>query len=227
MRSLIDSNDINSKRKEFEDKGVILIPNAFDLDFCEKTKSFIDSWSGDKDLLYNGTETRIWDAQKKDVSLNMFFEICHQTTRALFQKKPDPYTLLAIQNLSLKKEDVNSQMGRWHLDSFCKQVKIFLFLTDTSEESGPFEFIPGSHNPSFKFKNLLSGKYFSLSDIFNKTRAYQSLNEGWIEKLSKNGMPSQPVICKAGTAMIVNTSAIHRARPCKQGPRYALTAYYQ
>lgn len=226
MKSLINGKDVPALRTEFEENGVVLLPDAFDQEFCDNAKSFIDSWDGEKDLLYKGTEIRIWDAQNKKDLLGEFYKSCHKTIEDLFEKSHNPYTLLAIRNLPIPPKDDEVQMGRWHLDSFCEQVKIFLFLTDTSEESGPFEFVPGSHETTFKYKNLLSGKYITVSDIFKKTRSYQSLNEGWIESLEKQGMPSKAVICKAGTAMIVNTSAIHRARPCRAGSRYALTAYY-
>ena len=35
------------------------------------------------------------------------------------------------------------------------------------------------------------------------------------------------VFCGPGTAVVVDTSAIHRARPCIEGTRYALTAYFR
>jgi hypothetical protein len=34
------------------------------------------------------------------------------------------------------------------------------------------------------------------------------------------------MLCDEGSVVIVNTSAIHRARPCFEAGRYALTSYY-
>ena len=44
--------------------------------------------------------------------------------------------------------------------------------------------------------------------------------------MSAKGYRPVSVICKAGTMMVADTSAIHRARPCLEGSRYALTTYY-
>ena len=73
----------------------------------------------------------------------------------------------------------------------------------------------------------LKGNYFKPRDIFGGTRTYAKLPDPLIDQLATRGYRSQPVLVSAGTVMIVDTSAIHRARPCRAGSRYALTAYYR
>ncbi len=92
--------------------------------------------------------------------------------------------------------------------------------------SGAFEFLPRSHRERFKYMQLLKGNYVTPADLFHKRRAYQKLDEDLVRDLAERGYRAKPVICRAGTVMVVDTSAIHRARPCLKGSRYALTTYY-
>ena len=78
-----------------------------------------------------------------------------------------------------------------------------------------------------KWELALRGLCFKPSDLFTGKRSYQSLPEHWIETLRGRGYEPAPVLVEAGTVLIVDTSIIHRARPCKSVPRYALTTYYK
>ena len=112
---------------------------------------------------------------------------------------------------------------------YSSQEKIFLFLSDTNEDSGPFEFIPNTHKSTFRIRKALeNGFFFDFSKIFNNSsRPYQSIDDDKIEYLFSQGFKSHPVITKAGSILIVNPSyLIHRARPCVSGHRYALTSYF-
>ncbi len=105
---------------------------------------------------------------------------------------------------------------------------MFLFLSDTTEASGPFEFLPRTQQTAFKMKMLLRGTYIRPGDIVGKgTRTYSSLDDAWVSGLAQQGYTPMPVLCPSGTIMVVDSSAIHRARPCRDGSRYALTAYYR
>lgn len=224
---IFENQNIEQARTQFEKQGFLVIENAFDQGFCDEVKSFMDHFNpAEAQVNYGGSELRIYDAQKKNELLRDFFANCHRSTQALFGHSLTPQTLLAIRNKPIAADDTSLQKGRWHLDSFSKQIKVFLFLTETTEESGPFEFVPGSQKKFFKYKNLFSGRYIRPTDFLKKERRYQSLPDDYVESLSGQGLPARPLLCKPGTAMVVDTSAIHRARPCLKGERYALTAYY-
>ena len=108
-------------------------------------------------------------------------------------------------------------------------IKIFLFLNDTTEQSGPFEFLPNT-NGWYRLKTALKpGHFFEYPKLLTKgvERPYQSMDEDKIERIIASGYKPTPVIVKQGTVMVVNPSAlIHRARPCNEGNRYVLTAYF-
>lgn len=211
-------------------KGYWIIEDVYSKDYCNSLIDFINNYKEENniEINYKGTELRIWDAQKKNNLFLRFYQESNHLLSRLLGSRQEAKTLLAIKNLPLNSDDDDSKKGRWHLDSFRNQLKTFLFLTDTNENSGVFEFIPESHKMIFKLNMLFRGHYFRLSDFFKgkKKRSYQWLNDSLIEKLLSTDMPSMPVLCKAGTVLIVDTSAIHRARPCSEGHRYALTAYY-
>ena len=104
-----------------------------------------------------------------------------------------------------------------------------MFLSDTNEDSGPFEFVPNTHKPSFRIRKALEpGFFFDHLRLFdNSSRPYQSIDDEKLEKMFSSGFRPNPVIAKAGAILIVNPSyLIHRARPCLSGHRYALTSYF-
>lgn len=176
---------------------------------------------------YGDTELRIWDAQKRHALLAGFWEQCNVFMSCLLNADTEAYTLLAIRNRALDPEDLGSRQGRWHIDSLRRQYKIFLFLVDVGDGTGPFEFIPGSHRPAFKAAMLLRGMYLGPGDFVSGRRRYAALDDERLERLTRDRRAPMPVTCLAGTVMVADTSAIHRARPCRQGTRYALTAYYR
>jgi len=227
-QSFLDDRNTGLAHSAVRDHGCFLVENAVSPEFCEQVIRLIDGYKTDKktEVHYAGTELRIWDAQDTGPDLGRFYETCHETVARISGKSVRPKTLLAIRNLAIDPGARDLQTGRWHLDSFFSQYKIFLFLTDTTEQSGPFEFIPGTQSPWFKLRMLSQGICFRPSNLVDRQRAYQKIDDRYVERLTRKGRKPQPLLCKAGTVAIADTSLIHRARPCFGGSRYALTAYY-
>ena len=95
-----------------------------------------------------------------------------------------------------------------------------------TDESGPFEMLPGTQAMSFKVKEALKGNMITPGDLIKGTRSYSKLKEELIQKLVSSGQEKKVFIVPAGTVAMVDTSCVHRARPCAEGHRYALTSYY-
>lgn len=215
-------------KKSLKKDGYLLFNQAYPQDFCNSIIQFIDKYQKTYNIEknYSETELRIWSAQNEHPLLSRFFEESNHMMSSILDSPIVGNTLLAIRNNPLNIDDDSSRIRRWHIDSFATQYKIFLFLSDTTELSGPFEFIQNTHRKLFKFKMLCQGSYFKFSQLKNDKRSYQHLREELIEKLIASGYCPKPILCKAGTLLIVNTSSIHRARPCIQDQRYALTSYF-
>tara|TARA_Y100000768_G_C23980261_1_gene685354 strand:- start:2344 stop:3087 length:744 start_codon:yes stop_codon:yes gene_type:complete len=210
------------------------IPNAYSNEFCEEIKANIDEVKSGTgvEINYGGTETRIWSAQKRFNGVKRFFEESNKLISSVLNEDHTAGTVLAIKNNPLPIEDQKNRVGRWHADSFNSQEKVFLFLSDTSEESGPLEFIPNTHKPFFRFRKAFEpGFFFNHLNMFTKKgnlRQYQSIPDNKVESLFSKGYEAKPVLVKAGTVLLIDTAKlIHRARPCIGGERYALTAYYR
>lgn len=225
---ILKTMNIEEAKKSLQEDGCYLIENAFEKSFCDRVISFIENHKADEktEYLYQGTEVRIWDSQRRDPELGSYFDFSNRLVQPFLENGAAPSTLLAIRNHALGSHQRDLALGRWHIDSFREQIKLFLFLNDTRVESGAFEFIPKTHHPIFKWKMICTGHYFRPRDFISGKRAYQRFDESFMEEMFAKGYCPKPVICRAGTLMIVNTSAIHRARPCYEGSRYALTTYY-
>lgn len=227
--SFVTLKNIQAARQALDEQGHLVLPQGYSAEACQEIIRYMDGHQPDQrtEVNYGGTELRIWDAHKRTPALQHFMDQCDVFLSCLQQTDMQGYTLLAIRNRALPAGDTVNMLGRWHIDSFRRMLKVFLFLTDTSEKTGPFEFIPGTHSKAFKARMILSGFYFQPKDVFSKTRAYQKLDDNRVGTLASKGYQSVPMLCKAGTILVMDTSAIHRARPCLEGARYALTAYYR
>lgn len=211
-----------------------LIPDAYSKEFCEEIKANIDGVSSGIgiEINYSGTETRIWSAQKRFTGIKRFFDESNEFASSVLGEDMTAGSVLAIKNNPLPKEDKKNRVGRWHADSFNSQEKVFLFLSDTTEESGPLEFIPNTHKTFFRLRKALEpGFFFNHFNMFFKRenlRQYQSIPDSKVQPLFNKGYNAKPVLVKAGTVLFIDTAKlIHRARPCTKGERYALTAYYR
>lgn len=209
-----------------------LIPNAYPQEFCDEIKVEMDKVRAGLgiEINYGGSETRIWSAQKRFRGVKRFFDDSNQLISLISKQEEVAGTILAIKNIALSDEDQKHITGRWHADSWSSQKKVFLFLSDTTEESGPLEFIPNTHKFFFRLrKSLEPGFFFNHFSIFKKSasRPYSSIADQKIEALFDKGYNVKSVLVKSGTVLVIDTAKlIHRARPCIKGQRYALTAYY-
>lgn len=94
----------------------------------------------------------------------------------------------------------------WHRDSWFGQRKIIIYLTDVSEESGPFQYIPFSSSLHKKLLSFLRGK---------TDRSVGEVQDDTVITL----------LGKSGTAYMFDGTMIHRGKPPSSQERYALTAY--
>jgi hypothetical protein len=107
------------------------------------------------------------------------------------------------------KHQLSDAAQMWHRDlDRLRDVKIFFYVTDVNEENEPFEYVTGSHLPSFAA--------FSRSD--------GRLADSWVQKR----YPNRAISMKgpAGTAFLADTHGIHRGCPVQRGMRCALQLYY-
>ena len=230
--SLCNKEIVAKTKIAMQKHSYFLIPNAYPQEFCDEIKVEMDKVKAGLgvEINYGGSETRIWSAQKRFKGVKHFFDDSNQLISLISKQEEVAGTVLAIKNIPLLDGDQKHITGRWHADSWTSQKKVFLFLSDTTEKSGPLEFIPNTHKFFFRLRKALEpGFFFNYSSIFKKSasRPYSSIEDRKIESLFDRGYKVKPVLVKSGTVLVIDTAKlIHRARPCIEGQRYALTAYY-
>ena len=223
---------IEEAKEAMNNNSYFIIPNAYSKNFCEQIKTDINKVNSGLGVEKNfgGSETRIWSAQKRFKGVKKFFDDSNKLLSSILNQNHIAGTVLAIKNYPLTEDHQKNSMGRWHIDSWRSQEKVFLFLSDTSEKSGPLEFIPNTHKTFFRLKKALEpGFFFNYFGMLKKgvPRRYSSIPDKKIEALFNNGYKTKPLLVKAGTVLVINSAKlIHRARPCTEGQRHALTAYY-
>jgi hypothetical protein len=223
-------NNIQAARNALRTDGYLMIEPEYSSAACELIVRFIDDHGTDteSETHYGGTELRIWNAQRKDEGARHFYDKCNVFMSCLLGQDTEAYTLLAIRNKPLHTADKESRSGRWHIDSIRTQLKMFLFLNGSTKSSGPLEFLPGTHEWRFKLKVLCDGTYGKPWHFVGRSqRPYQRLSDEWVSGLAAKGHRPLEIVCRPGAVLVINTSAIHRARPCTAGSRYALTAYFK
>jgi len=107
----------------------------------------------------------------------------------------------------------------WHRDSpYRHQFKVIIYLTDTSETEGPFEFIPNSHSTKSLVKTARGLRKPMAADRYANSE---------IDTLVERGIVDRPatITGTAGTMVYADTRGLHRGRPLESGRRRAITFY--
>ena len=199
----------------------------FDDQYCNDVINNIDKFieKNQTEENFSGSENRIWNSENKIKLINKFYDFSQQIITKINKRETKINNILAIRNR--KVVNLIDNKNRWHIDSISSQLKVFMFLNDTSEESGCLEFIQNTNKSFFRLIKLITPNYFiNYLNPLDKFRKYDAIPDEKILKLIKKGYKTYPVIVKKGTILIINTSKlIHRARPAINSERYALTAY--
>jgi hypothetical protein len=218
--------DRREARRVLSEKGWVEFGHFEGTATWREVMAFIDVWPDElAEIYYGGSEKRVWKGHECDAAVLRFRLFADRLLSEIFDKAVVSRDILAIRNRVIG-EKSEMRVGRWHLDSLRAQIKVFLFLNDVTPANGPLELIPGSHRAGFKALHALDGRLVRPTDFLGQTRRYQRLDDAWVAAVERAAGGSHAFNCGAGTVFVVDTSAIHRARPCLNGERYALTAYY-
>lgn len=165
-----------------------------------------------------GADRRLYGVDKISSKLDPFKRnpVVDDIVRAcVFNRDYDSFVLAG--HISSGEKNLGSG-GGWHRDSvFRNQFKVLLYLSDTTDANGPFQYVKHSHLFSYDDTIRSLGLNLDYSSRFSD----ESLNR--IVEISPLEVVSFEA--KAGTAIVVNTRGIHRGKPLSAGERYALTKY--
>jgi ectoine hydroxylase-related dioxygenase (phytanoyl-CoA dioxygenase family) len=109
--------------------------------------------------------------------------------------------------------------GGWHRDSYGRQFKTMVYLTDVGEDSGPFQIVERSHH----FAKVI-GDNTKMAQAYGNSRLS---HEQVMELLKTTGEARLHTLSgSAGTLLLFDSSTIHRGMPIRTGERMALTNYF-
>jgi hypothetical protein len=207
--------------KVIQNDGYVVIPNFFSKVLSEACIKDMDTmYENKKELIHKSdyADYRIFGAEELSENIRRFSD--HELLNRLANAYNAVPTCCGF-TLAGKIEATGHQYGSggpWHRDSYFRQFKSLIYLTDVDENNGPFQIIRGSHKNDQITKDTKSANLDSMQCSFDQDT---------VEKLLKEE-PNRLVTltAKAGTVVLVDTSAIHRGTPLKSGVRYALTNYF-
>ena len=217
--------DFNDKNilDALEEKGIVVIPGYYTAEQCSALKNTVEQLLTDyKDRSWTdevGSDTRLYGTDLVSKEVHQFYadKYLHSIGVAYLNTNLINLTTLA-NRLKYSPDNLGSGHG-WHRDSlYYKQFKAIIYLSDTTEDNGPFEYLIGSHTVESMLKIINETSLDGTNDRLTE----EDVNTiAGLEGIERRSFPG-----KAGTLILVNTLGIHRGKPIRSGYRYALTNYY-
>ena len=220
---------LNILRKD----GIVTIPNYYDKNQCQKIISEIEKISSTKNVISKrdegiGGDIRIFNFEDES-SMGLEFaknSFLQSLVSKYLGTQLETKSVLAGKVVFNKSLKTNSG-GDWHRDADLSQMKAMIYLTDVSEDNGPFTFIKNSNDFDFKRQ---SRKYPFLERLIYIFRGLPTKPPRYSDDYVKNQDEFKKNIIKvtgkAGTLVIFDGGYIHRGDVIREGTRYTLTNYY-
>ncbi len=210
--------------RELKKKGFVVINNYFESNTCKEIIKIIDDFIINKPEMYwkdpLQSDVRIHGAENISLRMKEFVDkkisFTQHVGERYLNQKIGLYMLMANRTI-FKHSNLGSGQG-WHKDAYSKQFKSIIYLTDVTEENGPFQIIENSNSNLFML-NL----FFKLKNKYPSTRF---TNEDIDKILDGSNNKVIELTGKAGTLIMFDTSYIHRGKPLQNAKRYALTNYF-
>lgn len=204
-------------------EGLYLAPSLLDQDRVDRLNAacdrIYDQYPGSISMESNGSDARIYGVDRLSND-SIFKELQEQflADAQIFYNSRKIEQFCMAGTITYHPEGLGSGSG-WHRDSpYRHQFKVIIYLSDTTLEEGPFEFIPDSHHKSSLVKS---------AQCLGKPLAADRYTNQEVEQLLEQGAIRQPftLVGPAGTTLYADTRGLHRGRPLEKGRRRAVTFY--
>jgi hypothetical protein len=203
--------------------GIAVVPNYWSAEKCATARNEIDrliaQYPAAVKIFSGGSDKRMFGVEEVSSLLSEFH---HDPFLRGVGEVLGGLALYNFATLGARIDATGANNGSgdgWHRDGHGFQFKSILYLSDVTDENGPFEFLPGSHK---RWRATFDTAIGGLPPPPG-TRYEPAVVDRMV---SRFGPKRQHYTAKAGTLLLVNTSGIHRGRPLLSGSRYALTNYY-
>ena len=220
------AHDVSSMRQvkndvdydEFHEKGIVVLKGFLSKEDCDKLVAKMEYWFSNAENVITDelkSDSRIFGIDRIEKDYKELLDTDH-----INQMLNDYLTTRSSFLMANRVKHVEGNLGSgggWHRDSYLfPQIKLITYLSDVNEDNGPFEYIPGTHRLNNKKSDVFKGNY-----EFDANRSVPSRfsDKSIKAKYSQNDIFR--VTGQKGTAVLVDTSGIHRGMPIKSGVRYA------
>jgi hypothetical protein len=204
--------------------GICVIENFIDQSLCEflvdRAKHIIENRNQFISYESNDTDKRIYGIDRLDESFRLDDEMqLAHTISTKFYRARNPIWFQMLGNITYAPNNQGSGSG-WHRDSrYSHQFKAIIYLSDVTDESGPFEYVKGSHLK----ESLKDAAHF----LGVPNSAYR-FEDAQVDHLEASGILSNRTTVKGGkgTVVLADTRGLHRGKPLLEDERWAMTRYY-
>jgi len=208
---------------ELRKDGVTAIKNYWTAKQCESARNELNRLMAEVPQCVrhfsNGADKRVFGAEMAGEQISAFH---HDPFLRGMGEMDGGFRLYNFATLGARIDAVDGNRGSgegWHRDAFGYQYKAIIYLSDVTEDNGPFEYYRGSHT----LRRVVLDAALGRLPPSPETR----IDGFYMDRLIARGaINPQRFIGKAGTVILANTTGIHRGAPLKAGNRYALTNYF-
>ena len=204
-------------------EGYAVLPDYFGAGQCDTWMAEIDRMMATQpDVVRSdaaGADSRVFGAERFCASLAAFGadRFLREVGGAYHRGALRNHATLAGR-LRFAPGNLGSGQG-WHRDAFHFQYKAMVYLTDVTEENGPFQIFARSHRPLNAVRDTIRGRLDRVPNSRITEPQLARLLEAEPGRLRSLTAPR-------GTVIVFDSSTIHRGAPIRSGIRYALTNYY-
>ena len=149
-------------------------------------------------------------------------DFCHQRARDYFRCVEPVHELSYYQHSRVQSELANVPGGRFHIDDNKPNIKFFIYLTDTDDANGPFEYSVASHG----IPNFRRAIHWALHQIA-PLRYLHYTGGGMLVNTDELERNVARIKGNAGTIFCADTTGYHRASAVKEGVRKVFVASYR
>ena len=203
--------------------GIVTIPNYFDEVQCREIKSEHDKFTEQHSFHCEENENRIFGIDKLSNKVDAMFSkdrLSWNICEAYLGEKMKLQTTMSAR-IDYKNGLEYGSGGSWHRDSFSSQIKSISYLTDMTDENGPFMYVKGSHTLWSIIKVLFKLQKKGVKANYPR---YTTGEIGTVCELLGTEVSYFP--CNKGTLVLADIRGLHTTRYLKGGFAYSIFNYY-
>lgn len=209
--------------KTLKRDGIVAIPNHFSKDQVQIMRDEYDRYVDKHSFSCEEKERRVFGMDKLSPQVKSIFSDDNFSRNVCQAYLEEEMVLQSTMSARIDYEEgiEYGSGGSWHRDSFSRQIKSIAYLTDMTDENGPFMYIKGSHTIPSILKVL-----FKLHRKDKSASERRYTNED-IEEVSKIlGKEISYFPCEKGTLVLADIRGLHTTRYLKGGHAYSIFNYY-